>query len=173
MIPATLWRRLARGTVVASDVLVLLVAMAELPGALKIAGPLLAGATVWALLAPASWGALVLLALQALVLATSRTVPASVTDWSLAALGATLLLVTHLALSLLAAWPPGAMLPRSTAARWARQTGVLAALGGGCAALGLLASRTPVGWGPWVGAVALLAVAGTAALLRAAAGRRA
>ncbi|KRE62427.1 hypothetical protein [Nostocoides sp. Soil756] len=173
MIPATTWRRLAAGAVVTTDVLVLLVAMAELPGALKIAGPLLVGATVWALLAPASWGALVLLALQALVLATSRTVPASVTDWSLAALGATLLLVTHLALSLLAAWPPGAALPGPTAARWARQTGVLATLGGIGAALGLAASRTPVGWGPWLGALALLAVAGTAFVLRAVAGRRA
>lgn len=165
MIPAVRWRRSAQAMVVVADIVLLLIVVAQRPGGLPFALPLFVGATAWALLRPGSSGSLTLVVVQVFTVGTSRTVPASVTDWAVAAVAAALVLVTHLALALLAAWPPGAALPRTTATRWGRQAGLLAAVGGVAALVGSFATATPVGWGPWVGALALLAVAGTTTLI--------
>ncbi len=113
-----------------------------------------------------------LLGAQVLTVGVARAAPASVTDWAVAAVCAALVLGTHVLLALLAAWPPGAALPHATAARWARQTGVLAAAGMLAAMVGALAAATPVGWGPWLGALALAAVAGSATQVGLATRRR-
>ncbi|NHA67282.1 hypothetical protein [Phycicoccus flavus] len=165
MTPARTWRRAAGGLVVLADVLVLLVAAAELPGLLPFSAPLLAAATFWALRRPGGSAGLALLALQALTLVVARSAPVTVTDWALAALSGTAVLLAHTCLSLLAAWAPGAGLPRATLRRWSGQAGVLAALGGAVAAVGALATATPQGWWAWTAAAALALLATTTALV--------
>ncbi len=156
MIPARRWRRTAVGVVVAADVVLVLLGAAALPGFVPFAVPVLVGATVWGLLRPGGWGALALVVTQVLAVGIPRAAPESLPDWALAAVAAAAVLVTHLALALLAAFPPGAALPVPTLRRWARQAGLLGTLGGVAAGVGLLAGSTPAAWGPWVLAAAFL-----------------
>lgn len=158
MIPAERWRPPAVGIVVGAALLVVLVGAAVRPVSVLFAVPALLVSLWWALRRPGGWGALALLVVEVLLLAAFLDAPGSVTDWAVAALCGVALLGTHLALALLAAWPPRAALPAATARRWLLQGAVLAAAGGVAAFLGVLGSVTPVAWGPWVGAGALLAV---------------
>ncbi|MBD3783377.1 MAG: hypothetical protein IE926_10555 [Micrococcales bacterium] len=165
MTPAARWRRAALGVVVGADVLVLLVAGVALPGLLPFLVPLLVVATAWALHRPAGWGALTLLVLQVVGVGVAREAPVSLTDWALAAVTGAAVVGTHLALSMLAAYPPGAALPDAAVRRWVTQGFVVATVGGIAAGIGVVGSSTPAGAGPWVLAAAFLLVAGTAALV--------
>ncbi len=166
MTPARRWRRAAAGIVVGLDVVLLVLGAAAIPGFTPYALPVLAGATVWGLLRPGGWGALALVLAQVLTVTVPRAAPESVTDWAVAAVAAAAVLLTHLVLALLAAFPPGAALPGATLRRWGRQAGLLATLGGVAAGVGALGTATPQAWGPWVLAAAFLLVAATAALVR-------
>ena len=55
-----------------------------------------------------------------------------------------------------------------TVRRWLLQTAALVWVGVAAAGVGLVATATPQGWAPWVGAVAIGLVAGLAWQLRAA-----
>lgn len=159
MIPDSRWRRTVVAGVLAADLLVLFVAGAALPGFAPIALGVLVATTLWALARPGGWGALALLLGQLLCVAVPGRAPATAADWVLAAASAAALLVTHLGLALLASWPRRAALPRESAARWARQTASLVWAGIAAGAVGAVATSTPLGWGPWVGALALGLVA--------------
>ena len=99
--------------------------------------------------------------LQVLCVAVPGGVPASLRDWMLAAAAGSAVILTHLALTLLGSWPARADLPRATALRWAGQGAALVWAAIGAALLGALASGTPLGWAPWLGAIGLGLVAGT------------
>jgi hypothetical protein len=172
MIPATRWRRAAGGAVVAADLVLVLLGGAVLPGFVPYAVVLLAGATFWGLLRPGGWGGFALVLAQVLAIGVPRGVPATVGEWGVAVVSATAILLTHLALALLAAWPAGAALPRETAARWLRQGGGLVLTAVGAGALGVAGTSTPVAWGPWLLAVALVLLAAVGATLWAGAARR-
>ena len=141
MTPARRWRRAAAGIVVGLDVVLLVLGAAAIPGFTPYALPVLAGATVWGLLRPGGWGALALVLAQVLTVTVPRAAPESVTDWAVAAVAAAAVLLTHLVLALLAAFPPGAALPGATLRRWGRQAGLLATLGGVAAGVGVSAPR--------------------------------
>ena len=159
MIPAGTWRRAAAGTVLAADLVVLLVAGAGIPGFVAIAVAVLGVTTGWALARPGGWGAFALLLAQVLCVAVPGAVPEDVVDWALAAAAASAVLATHVALTLLGSWPARADLPHETARRWALQTASLVWAGIAAAAVGAVASLTPTSWAPWLGAVALALVA--------------
>jgi hypothetical protein len=162
------WRAGAVALVLAADLVVLLVAGSALPTfVLVLLGPL-GAATAWALLRPLGWGPLALLVLQVLALAAPTTGPRSTLSWVLTVASATAVLVTHLALALLGSWPRRADLPRETVRRWLWQGAALVWVAVAAAGTGLLASSSPQGWAPWVGAVALTLVAGFAWQLRGA-----
>ena len=168
MIPNRTWRAGAIGCVLGADVLVLLVAGSALPLFVPFALLPLGAATAWAVLRPLGWGPFALLVLQVLALTAPTTGPRSAAAWVLTVASATAVLVTHLALTLLGAWPRRADLPRETARRWLLQTAALVWVAVAAAAVGLVATSTPMGWAPWVGALALTLVAGFAWQLRAA-----
>ena len=172
MIPATRWRRVAQGVVVAATVLVALSGAALHPELLPLAAGPLALATWWAVRRPGGWGPLALLVVDVFHLAVTRGAPETVTDWALAAVCGAALLATQLACALLAAWPPRAALPTATARRWLTQGGVLAAATGAAAVVGVLGTATPVSWRPWVGAAALGLVGVVAVQVNAATRRR-
>ena len=159
MIPARTWRRAAAGTVLGADLVVLLVAGSGLPGFVLLALPVLGVATAWALARPGGWAAFALLLAQVLCVAVPGGVPGELLDWALAAASAAAVLVTHVALTLLGSWPPRADLPHDTARRWALQTASLLWAGIAAAAVGAVATLTPMGWAPWLGALALGLVA--------------
>jgi hypothetical protein len=168
VIPNRTWRGWAVGTVLAADVVVLLVAGASLPSFLAfLVGPLAVG-TVWALRRPSGWGPLVLLVLQVTGLVVPRVQPATVVDWVLTAGSAAAVVATHLALTLMGSWPRRADLPPATARRWLMQGAALVWVGIAAAGAGLLATATPQGWVAWVSALALALVAGLAWQLRGA-----
>jgi hypothetical protein len=168
MIPNRAWRAGAVGVVLAADVLALLVAGSAEPTFLPLAFGVLAVGTVWALRRPAGWGAFTLVVLQVLVLAVPTAQPRTAVAWMLTAASAAAVLGTHLSLTLLGSWPRRVDLPRATARRWLLQAAVLVWVGVGAALVGLVASSTPQGWIPWLGALALALVAGLAWQLRAA-----
>lgn len=168
MIPALAWRRAAAGTVLVADLVVLLVAGAGLPGFVGLALPVLAVTTAWALARPGGWGALALLLAQLLCVAVPGAVPAGILDWALAAASAAAVLCTHVALTLLGSWPARADLPNDTARRWALQTASLLWAGIAAAGVGAVATLTPMGWAPWLGALALALVAAVVWQVRAA-----
>lgn len=158
MTPARRWRRGAAGVVVAADLLLLLLAgLTEPRTPLALALPL-AVLTAWALRRPGGWGPLTLLVGQALTVGTSGVLALGVAGWALSAVAAALVLATHLTLALLAAFPPGAPLPRPTLRRWATQGGLLATGGAATALAGVLATRTPSSWGLLVLTLALAAL---------------
>ena len=159
MIPARTWRSAAVGTVLVADLVVLLVAGAGIPGFVVVALAVLAVTTAWALARPGGWGALALLLTQVLCVAVPGAVPGDVLDWALAAASAAAVLCTHVALTLLGSWPARADLPLETARRWGLQTASLLWAGIAAAAVGALATLTPMGWAPWLGALALGLVA--------------
>ena len=74
---------------------------------------------------------------------------------------ASAVVLTHLALTLLGSWPARADLPRATALRWGGQAAALVWVAIGAALLGALATTTPLGWAPWIGAIGLGLIAGT------------
>ncbi|MGG5260892.1 hypothetical protein [Phycicoccus avicenniae] len=164
MTPARRWRRGAVGVVVAADVLMLLLAALTQPWTGVVLALPLAALTFWALRAPAGWGALLLLVGQVLTVGLSGILALGLAGWALAAVAGLLLLVTHLALALLAAFPPGAGLPSATLRRWAGQAAVLAAGGAAVAVAGFVATRSPTSWGLPVLAAATVALAALAAL---------
>jgi hypothetical protein len=155
VIPNRAWRRTAVGAVLAADLVVLLAAGAGLAAFAPIALGVLVVTTVWALAQPGGWGAFALLLGQLLCVAVPGGVPTTVLDWALAAAAAAAVVTTHLALTLLASWPAGADLSPDTARRWVLQAASLVWAGIAAAVIGALATRTPMGWGPWLGALAL------------------
>ncbi|HYN66277.1 MAG TPA: hypothetical protein VES93_05265 [Ornithinibacter sp.] len=167
MIRNRTWRRAMVATVVGADVVVLGVAGAGLPAFVPVALGALVVGTLWALARPGGWGAFTLLVVQVLAVAVPGGVPESVVHWVLAAAAGTAVILTHLALTLLGSWPARADLPRETALRWAGQAAALVWSAIGAALLGALATSTPLGWAPWIGAVGLGLVAATVWQLRA------
>ncbi|MBR7742843.1 hypothetical protein KC207_05995 [Phycicoccus sp. BSK3Z-2] len=157
MIPARRWRPTTWAAVGGADLLVVLLAA---PGSTGLVLTLVVLALVvltgWALWRPGGWGALALVVAQVWAAVATRPAPVTPVEWALVVAVATGVLVTHLSLALLAAWPPGAGLPRPTAARWGRQVGALALGGGLAAVVAAVASSTPLGWEVRLGAVAVL-----------------
>ena len=127
---------------------------------------LLAG-TIWALARPGGWGAFALLVAQVLCVGVPDGAPESPLDWGLAAAAGSAVVLTHLALTMLGSWPARADLPRATALRWAGQAAALVWSAIGAALLGALATGTPLGWAPWIGAVGLGLIAATVWQVRA------
>jgi hypothetical protein len=166
------WRGAAVGVVVAADVAVVLAGGSGVPGFIPFSAAAVVVATLAALRRPGGWGALLLLVVQVLAATVLWDVPNDVLDWSLAAAASVAVVGTHLALALLAAWPVRADLPRATVTRWLQQGAVLTLLGVVAALVGALASRTPVGWGPFVGMLALALLAALAWTVRLATRRR-
>ncbi len=166
MIPARRWRRVAATVVVVADLVVLGVVASLLTGLVPFVAVGLLGATVWGLWRPGGWGAFALVLSQALGVAVAGHSPTTTVDWALACVAAIAVCATHLALSLLAAWPVRAALPTATAWRWARQAAFLAWAAIAAAGLGALASATPTGLGPWILAAGLALVAAVTAHLR-------
>ena len=161
MIPNRTWRRAMVGTVVVADVVILLVAGAALTGFVPFALGVLAVATWWALARPGGWGAFALVVAQVLCATVPGGAPQTLVDWALAAAAGAAVILTHLALTLLGSFPVRADLPRATALRWGGQAAALVWCAIGAALLGLLATTTPLGWAPWVGAIGLGLIAGT------------
>jgi hypothetical protein len=161
------WRRTLVGTVIGADVVLLLVAVAALPAFLPFALGTLVVGTIWGLMRPGGWGGFALVVLQALCVAVPGGVPRSLLDWALAAAAGSAVVLTHLALTMLASWPARADLPRATALRWGAQAAALVWVAIGAALLGALASGTPLGWAPWLGAVGLVLIAATTWQVRA------
>jgi hypothetical protein len=157
---------------VAADLVLVLLGGAVLPGFVPYAALLLAGATFWGLMRPGGWGGFALVLAQILAVGIPRGVPETVGEWGVAVVSAAAILVTHLSLALLAAWPAGAALPRESAARWLRQGGWLVLTAVGAGGLGVAGTSTPISWGPWLLAVALVVLAGVGATLWAGATRR-
>lgn len=146
--------------VVIADLVVLGVAGALLPGLLIIAAVLLAAVTTWGLLRPGDWGGFVLVLAQVGLMVLAGSPPETLGDWVLATAAAVAVCATHLALSLLAAWPVRAALPTATALRWLSQAAFLAWAAILAAVLGAVATTTPLGAGPWVLAAGLALLAG-------------
>lgn len=164
MTPARRWRPFSALLVVVADLLLLGLAALSTPVTAAVLALPLAGLTWWGLRRPGRWGATLLLVGQVVVVGMSGVTPTDVGGWAAAVLVATLVLTTHLCLSLLAAFPPGAGLPRATQTRWATQGGLLATAGAGAALVGLLGTRTPSAWGTAVVTLALAGLAATAVL---------
>jgi hypothetical protein len=167
MIRNRTWRRAMVGTVLVADLVVLLVAGAVLPGFVPLALGVLVVTTWWALARPAGWGAFALVVVQVLCATVPGGRPSSLVDWALAAAAGSAVVLTHLALTLLASWPRRADLPRATVLRWGGQAAALVWTAIGAALLGALATTTPLGWAPWIGAAGLGLVAGTVWQVRA------
>ena len=168
MIRNRTWRAGALGAVLGADLLVVLVGGSAVPSFVPFLLVALAGATLWALARPSGWGPLALLLVQVLGLGVSTADPRTVIAWVLTAASAAAVLVTHLALTLLASWPRRVDLPRETARRWVLQTAALVWVAIAAAGVGIASTTTPQGWAPWVGALALGLVAVLAWQLRAA-----
>lgn len=166
MIPATRWRRAAAAIVIVADVVVLGVVATLLAPLIPFVAVGLIGATAWGVWRPGGWGAFALVLWQALGVAVAGRSPTTTLEWALASVAAIAVCATHLALSLLAAWPVRAALPTATAWRWARQAAFLAWAAIAAAALGASAAATPTALGPWLVAAALALVAGVTAHLR-------
>jgi hypothetical protein len=161
MIRNRTWRRAMVGTVLVADVVILLVTGAALTGFLPFALVALVVATWWALARPAGWGAFTLLVVQVLCATVPAGTPQTLVQWALAAATGSAVVLTHLALTLLGSWPVRADLPRATALRWGGQAAALVWAAIGAALLGALATTTPLGWAPWIGAIGLGLIAGT------------
>ncbi len=161
MIPNRTWHRAMVGTVLVADLVILLVAGAALTGFVPFALGALVVVTWWALASPGGWGAFALVVVQVLCATVPGGAPTTLLDWALAAATGAAVILTHLALTLLGSFPARADLPRATALRWGGQGAALVWCAIGAALLGALATTTPLGWAPWVGAIALALVAGT------------
>jgi hypothetical protein len=168
MIRNRTWRSAVVAAVLGADLVVLLVAGSVLPGFVPFALGALALATLWAVRRPSGWGAFTLLVVQVLVAAVPGATPGSLLDWAFTAAAAASVVVTHLALAMLGSWPRRVDLPRATATRWAAHAAYLVWAGIAAAGVGALATATPMSWGPWLGAVALLFVAAVIWQVRAA-----
>lgn len=161
MIPSRTWRRSMVGTIVVADVVILLVAGAGAAAFVPFALGVLVLGTWWALARPGGWGAFALVLLQVLCATVPAGAPTSWVQWALAAAAGSAVVLTHLALTLLGSWPVRADLPRATALRWGGQAAALVWTAIGAALLGALATVTPLGWAPWIGAIGLALIAGT------------
>lgn len=167
MIRNRTWRRAMVATVVGADVVVLLVSGAALPGFVPFALVALLAGTLWALARPSGWAAFTLVLLQVGCIGIPGARPESALAWLLAAAAGAAVVLTHLALTLLASWPVRVDLPRATVVRWAGQAAALVWTAIGAALLGALATSTPLGWAPWLGAAGLALVAATVWQVRA------
>lgn len=167
-VPSQRWRGAATAVVCVSGAVTVLVGGASTLGIMAFTAVPVALVTVWGLRRPAGWGAVALLVVQALAALVPSGVPTTLVDWALAAAAGCAVLCTHLCLSLLAAMPVRADLPRATAGRWLGHGALLSLVTVLAALLGLLASRTPTTWGPYVATAALLALAALAWAVRAA-----
>ena len=167
-LPGRRWRGAATAVICGSGAVTVLVGGASTVGVTPFTAVPVAMVTVWALRRPAGWGAVALLVVQALAALVPSGVPTTVVDWALAAAAGCAVVCTHLCLSLLAAVPVRADLPRATAGRWIGHAALLSLATVLAALLGLLASRTPTTWGPYVATAALLALAALAWAVRAA-----
>lgn len=161
MIRNRTWHRAMVATIVIADGVILLVAGAGLTGFLPFALGALVLATWRALTQPGGWGAFALLVVQVLCASVPGGAPTTVVHWALAAAAGSAVILSHLALTLLASWPARADLPRATALRWAGQGAALVWAAIGAALLGALATTTPLGWAPWIGATGLGLISGT------------
>ena len=168
MIANRAWRSVAIGTVVGADLVVLFVSGAAVPGFVPFVVGALGVVTAWALAAPGGWGPFALLVVQVLGIGTTAEVPSTVAAWVLVAAAAAAVVLTHLALTLMGSWPRRADLPPETARRWAVQAAALVWVAIGAAAVGALATLTPVGWASWLAAAGLCLVAGLTWQVRAA-----
>ena len=101
------------------------------------------------------------LVVQVLCATVPAGTPQTLVQWALAAATGSAVVLTHLALTLLGSWPVRADLPRATALRWGGQAAALVWAAIGAALLGALATTTPLGWAPWIGAIGLGLIAGT------------
>lgn len=167
MIRNRTWRAVALGTVLGADLVVLLVAGAALPAFVPFALVALVLTTPWALARPGGWGPLALVVAQVLCVGAVGASPSTAAGWALAAAAAAAVVLTHLALTLLGSWPRRVDLPRETVRRWAVQAAALVWVAIGAAGVGALATLTPLGWAPWLGAAGLALVAGLTWQVRA------
>lgn len=168
MIPATRWRRLALAGVAAADLLVVLVVAVSSPDILLVVVPLLVALTVRAGFAPEGWAPHGLVLAQVGSYAAAVELTRTGVEWASAVLVAVAVLASHLALTLLAAWPPRAGLPRDTANRTTTAFAALASVAVVAGLVGALASGTPVTWAAWLVPVAVAGLAGLLWLLRGA-----
>jgi hypothetical protein len=162
VIPATRWRRLALAVVVVADLFVTLVVAVNSPDILVVVVPLLLVLTIRGAFVPEGWAPHGLLLGQVGSYAMAVDVTRTGVDWGAAVLVALGVLGTHLAQSLLAAWPPRAGLPRETASRTTTAFAVLGSVAVLAGLVGGLASGSPVTWAAWL---VPAAVVGLAALL--------
>lgn len=162
MIPATRWRRLALAVVVAADALVTLVVAVSSPDILLVVVPLLLVLTVRGAFVPEGWAPHGLLLAQVGSYAMAVDATRTGVDWATGVLVALAVLASHLALTLLAAWPPRAGLPRETANRTTTAFAALGSVAVVAGVVGALATGTPVSWAAWL---VPAAVAGLAVLL--------
>lgn len=168
MIPATRWRRLALAVVVVADVLVTLVVAVASPDILLVVVPLLLVLTVRGAFVPEGWAPHGLVLAQVGSYAVAVDVTRTGVDWATAVLVALGVVATHLALTLRAAWPPRAALPRETATRTTTAFAALSSVAVVAGLVGALAGGTPVAWAAWLVPVAVIALAALAWLLRGA-----
>ena len=161
MIASSTWRRAMVGTILAADLVILLVAGVGVAAFVPFALVVLAVGTWWALARPGGWGAFTLVLLQVLCATVPSGTPTTWAQWALAAATGAAVVLTHLALTLLGSWPVRAALPRETALRWGAQAAALVWTAIGAALLGALATTTPLGWAPWIAAIGLALIAGT------------
>lgn len=166
MIPATRWRRLALGVVVTADVLVTLVVAVSSPDILVVVVPLLLGLTVRGAFVPEGWAPHGLVLSQAGSYAMAVDVTRTGVDWASAVLVALAVLASHLALTLLAAWPPRAALPHATANRTVTAFAALGSVAVVAGLVGALATGTPVSWAAWLVPAAVVGLAGLLWALR-------
>jgi sterol desaturase/sphingolipid hydroxylase (fatty acid hydroxylase superfamily) len=121
--------------------------------------PLLLVLTVRGAFVPEGWAphGLLLTQVGSYAMAVGTTV--SGVDWATAVVVALAVLATHLSLSLLAAWPPRAPLPRETLARTTTAFGVLGSVAVAAGLVGALAGATPDSWAAWLVPAAVIALA--------------
>ncbi len=159
MIPSRRWRTLALTAVLVADLVVALVVALASPDILVLVVPLLLAFTARASFAPEGWAPHLLVLTQLGSYAMAVTAPASGLEWVVAVLTGLCVLATHLALALLAAWPPRAPLPRTTAARTATAFGSLGALTAAGGIVAALVQSTPDSWAAWLVPLAVIGLA--------------
>lgn len=154
------------GLVALADVVITVVVAVLSPDVLLLSVPLLLGLTVRSAFAPEGWAPHGLVLTQLGSYAMASTPPRSALDWSVAVLTAVAVFSTHLATSLLAAWPPRAGLPVATMTRWLTAGAVFGLLAVTAGAVGFVAGTTPDTWAPWLVPAGVAALAGLLWVLR-------
>jgi hypothetical protein len=159
MIPARRWRGLALGVTAAADAVVVLAVALSTPNLLVFVVLILLALTVRAAFVPEGWAPHGLVFAQIGSYAMAVSAPDDGLGWALAVLTALAVVATHLALTLMAAWPPRAGLPAETASRTATAFAVLGTLAVAAGIVGGLAQATPDSWAAWLVPVGVAALA--------------